>query len=531
MRILFLAAEVAPFVTVGGLSQVMYFLPRALKKRGHDVRVFTALYGSTERDVLEKRWTQDGEGMIMRIPAATAGAPRPEPKEGETAMEDVECGVVAYEGEDDDPDAVFLQNREYYEMRANVFGYADDHVRFALLSKGCLEWLRVLHEARKKGDKDAWWPDVIHCHDWHVGYFVDLARRDPRYRAILKDVTIVFTVHNFRYQGNGDLRYLPEGERDDGLEPLAALDDKRLQKQNALKRGLLYADAVTTVSPTHAIEVLTEEYAEGLLDTLTQIRGKLSGILNGIDTDEFDPDADPNIKRRYSKRWFSAARAANKKDLQRQFSLPTDPDATLMAYVGRLTEQKGLSLLVESVGRLMEERGGVQLVVMGGGEDRFRKELEDLRARFPDRVGLHLLPDFRLPRKIFAGADLMLIPSHFEPGGIVALEALRYGAVPLVRRTGGLNDSIEDLDPDSRKGNGFSFRGKTAWSMYGALVEALAAYRQHGLWSRLVENALGCDFSWDHVAKEYDDWYERVLQQHKRPAKRSDLLSFIKKTL
>lgn len=531
MRILFLTAEAAPFVTVGGLSQVMYYLPRALGKRGHDTRVFTPFYGSTNNGALEKRWKREGRAMILTVPVATAGVPRPAPKEGETPLADIECGVVGYAGKGDDPDAVFLQNREYYELRANVFGYADDHVRFALLSKGCLEWLLALHEAKKKGGRDIWWPDVVHCHDWHTGYFIDLARHDPRYREALKGVAVVYTVHNFRYQGNGDLRYLPEVERDNGTDPLAAFDDRRLQKQNALKRGLLHCDAVTTVSPTHAIEILTEEYAEGLLETLIQIRGKLSGILNGIDPDEFDPNSDPNIKRRYNRRWFAAAREANKKDLQRQFSLPIDPKIPLLGYVGRLAQQKGLDLLVESVGRLMEEREDAQLVIVGGGEDRFRKELEELRVRFPERIGLHLMPDFRLPRKVFSGADLTLIPSHFEPGGIVALEALRYGAVPLVRRTGGMNDSIEDFDPDTRKGNGFSFRNKNGWAMYAALIEALTVYRQRALWNRLVENALSCDFSWDHAAAEYDDWYGRVLQGRRTPGRRNDLFSMIKKTL
>jgi starch synthase len=532
MKILFLSAEAAPFVAVGGLSQVMYFLPRALKRKGHDARVFTAFYGSTDREALEKRWRPQGKPVDVRVSAASAGTPRPEPKEGEPSLQDVECAVTTYRpAEDDDVWATLLENREYFELRANVFGYADDHVRFAILSKGCLEWLRVLDEARKKGARDAWWPDVIHCHDWHTGYFVDLARRDPRYRQMLKDVSVVYTVHNFRYQGNGDLRYLPPEEMDDGEAPLAALDDPRLRKQNALKRGLLYADAVTTVSPTHALEVLTPEYAEGLLETVMKVRGKLSGILNGIDPEEFDPSGDPNIKRRYGRRWFAAAREANKKDLQRQFSLPIDPAKPLMGYIGRLDQQKGLDLLAESVGRLMEERGDAQLVVVGAGEDRFRTALEELRSRFPDRIGLYLLADFRLPRKVFAGADLVLVPSFFEPGGIVALEAMRYGAVPLVRRTGGLNDSVQDFDPGTREGTGFSFRSKSAWSMFAALVEALTVYRQRSLWQKVVENCLEQDFSWDHAAEEYEEWYGRALRERRRPSKRDDLLSLIRSKL
>lgn len=526
MRILFLAAEVAPFVTVGGLSQVMHFLPKALVKRGHSVRVFTPSYGAADSETVALHWKQVGKGVDLRVPAVTAGVSRLELKEAESPLADIDCEATAYDGMDAEPDVVFLRNREYYELRANVFGYADDHVRFALLSKACLEWLLVQRKARK--GEDAWWPDVVHCHDWHTGYFIDLARRDPRYRDALKNVAVVYTVHNFRYQGNGDMRYQPEADCDDGLEPLAALDDKRLQKQNALKRGLLYADAVTTVSPTHALEVLTEEYAEGLLGTLTAIRGKLSGILNGIDLETLDPATDPNIKRNFGRRWFVDARGANKAELQRQFYLPVEPKTPLLGYVGRLAQQKGLDLLVESVGHLMEERKNVQLVVVGGGEDRYRKELEELRARFPHRIGLHLLPDFTLPRKVFAGADMLLIPSHFEPGGIVAVEALRYGAVPVVRRTGGMNDSIVDFDPQTRRGNGFSFQQKNGWAMFACLVEALTVYRETSLWQRLVENALRSDFSWDHSAGEYEDWYERV-REVKAPGSVRDLLSSLMK--
>ena len=513
MKILYLAAEVAPFVKVGGLSQVMYYLPRALAKRGHDVRVFTPGYGSMDPAAVQKRRLKlQPETWSFAVPTAMEGQPQGE----DGPADDIHCTVRAYRPADKDAWIYFLENKEYYELRANVFGYADDHVRFALMSKACLEWLRAMREAVDNDEEGAWWPDVIHCHDWHSSYCIDLARRDKRYRDLLAGTTIVLTVHNFKYQANGDLRYVADEERDDGVKLLAPLNDKRLQKQNALKRGLKFADAVTTVSPTHAIEVLTPEYAEGLDDTLQEIRGKLSGILNGIDTDEFDPSEDPIIRQRYSKWRFVSAREANKKHLQREFSLPLDPDAFMLAYVGRLSSQKGLDLLTEALPQLLREREDVQFVAVGGGDDRYRASLEALKQEFPDQVGLYLMPDFRLPRKVFSGADVVLMPSLFEPGGIVALEALRYGAVPLVRRTGGLNDSIVEFDPETKEGNGFSFTQKSPWSLYGAIMTALATHRHRSLWERLVTNALDCDFSWDPVAKEYEAWYRSAMQERKR---------------
>ncbi len=508
MKILFISAEVAPFVSVGGLSQVMFFLSRALKKRGHDVRIFTPLYGVTKslegrklKTVAEKLQVGiDGDEKSFLV-----------------------CNVKYLRGDAKNADVYFLENKEYYELRANVFGYADDHIRFALLSKGCIEWL--LRE-KEKGE-DGWWPDVIHCHDWHASYFIDLVKKTDRYNKILGRIPLLLTVHNFKFQGNWDFKFAAKEHHDDGLSPLALLTSPELQKQNALKRGLLSADAITTVSPTHAIEVLTPEYSEGLLETLLAVRGKLSGILNGIDTDEFNPETDLSIKKRFSKKTFVKLRPFNKAELQREFSLPIKPNSCLLAYVGRLTAQKGLDLLIEVLPHLLDAQLELQFIFLGGGDEAFKIQLTQLRDKFPEHVSLHLLPDFLMPRKIFAGADIILMPSIFEPGGIVALEALRYGAVPLVRKTGGLKDIISDFDPAKAKGNGFSFNKKNAWDLYGAIVGAWTIYKQKSLWLKLVENCLDEDFSWDHVAREYENWYLRNIHNKGGGNKLSSILKSI----
>ncbi|KPJ85476.1 hypothetical protein AMJ57_03010 [Parcubacteria bacterium SG8_24] len=507
-KILFVSAEVAPYVTVGGLSQVMYYLSRALNKRGDDVRIFTPKYGVTKLKTSSGRpYKLKREFMGLAVPV---NGPR---------SEKLICNVLKLAPRGNDATIYFLENREYYELRANVFGYKDDHTRFALLAKGCLEWLRTQREKIKSGKKDIWWPDVIHCHDWHTAYLVEMARKDRRYRTLLKDVPVVLTVHNFKYQGVKDFRYLREEEKDDGSSPLEPLKSDKLRDQNALLRGLLCADAITTVSPTHALEVLTPEYSEGLLDVLTRVRGKLSGILNGLDLDEFDPAADPIIKKQYTSASFESARVINKKDLQREFGLPQDPEAAVMAFVGRLTSQKGIELIIDAMPHLLEEREDVQLIVLGGGDERFRKGLDELRSRFPDNVGLFLHADFKLPRKIFAGADIILMPSMFEPGGIVALESLRFGAIPIVRRTGGLSDIIEDFNPVTLEGNGFSFQEKSPWSLYGVIIESLTLHSQPQVWRRLVRNAIRSVVTWDDAAAEYDDWYDRTIRERVRVLK------------
>lgn len=506
MKILFLTAELAPYVSVGGLSQVMYFLPHALKKRGNDVRIFTPKYGAMDaNEQIKKKWKMEMimEGLSVPIQSDTTS------KQKDTA-DQIICNVKLHHENKKNPFVYFLENREYYELRANVFGYSDDHIRFALLSKGCLEWLYRAHQE----NKDAWWPDIIQCNDWHTCYFIQMAKQDFKYKKLFAKTPIILTVHNFSFQGNYDFRYAKEAEKDTGLTPLVSLLSPKLQSQNALLRGIQNADAVNTVSPTHAIEILTKEYAEGLEGELLKARGKLIGILNGLDTKEFNPARDPIIKIQYTKRTFPQARRENKMQLQSLFSLKIDPDIALLAITGRLAQQKGWDILLEMLPRLFEHRNDVQLIVLGGGS--YREKVQKLYDAHPDKIGIHLSSDFRLPRKIFAGADMILIPSLFEPGGIVALEALRYGSVPIVRRTGGLNDIIQDFNAKNGKGNGFSFVKRDPWALFAAIIEALTIFHQPTLWRKLVYNCLEADFSWDHAAKDYERWYTRIIEEKKR---------------
>ncbi len=492
MKILFVTAEVGPYVSVGGLSQVSFFLPNSLQKLGDDVRIFTPKFGAMDFTAKkQKSWDLKMEVEGLKVPIKDI-----------PGDDSLVCNIKSYQ-EKGKVKTYFLENREYYELRANVFGYKDDHLRFALMSKGCLEWLLIQYE------NNGWWPDVIHCNDWHASYLVELARKSPRYKKILVNVKIVLTVHNFVFQGNFDYKYCEENERDYGLEPLANLYDPRLQKQNALLRGILYADQISTVSPTHAKEVLTEEYGEGLHKILLKKKHQLIGILNGLDTETFNPAKDPMLKANFDESNFLIARETNKKAVQNFFDLPVSKDSFLLAYVGRLTQQKGLTTIVGVLPHLLSEYPNVQIVFLGGGDDAYRQQLSILKDKFPNQIGLHLLPDFKLPRKVFGGADALLLPSMFEPGGIVALEALRYGSVPIVRKTGGLSDIIKDFNPEGA-GNGFSFTGRNAWSLYGAIVTAMTTFAHKDLWNALTLNCLRSDFSWDFAAKEYQKWYERV---------------------
>ena len=535
MKILFVAAEVAPFSSIGGLSQVMYFLPRALMKLGHDVRIFTPKYASIDGSSGLLPANPKLLKSLKSLKIETEGLSVPA---GNNTF--LVCNVKSIRLTPKDPLVYFLENREYYELRANVYQYADDHVRFALLSKGCLEWL-LLQKVSKvpevpkvskavvtatsdqafdtsdtfgtfgTSSGNHWFPDLIHCNDWHTGYLLDMARWDKRYQSVFAKTSLVYTVHNFRHQGNGEFRYLPPEKRDIGREPLPDLLSPKLIESNALVRGIINADMVNTVSKSHAEEVLTREYGEGIDDILREQRKKLTGILNGLDTKELNPAEDPKIKFHYSWQTLSR-RTENKLVLQREFSLPKNPTMPVFALSGRMDAQKGIDLVMEALPRLLANYQ-FQLVVLGGGAENYRQFFQNLAVSHPDRIGVHLLPNFSLPRKIFAGADVMLMPSKFEPGGIVAMEAMRYGAVPLVRRTGGLGDIITDFDPGTGIGNGLSFREFDPWALYGAMVEALTIYKDWDCWKRLVVNCMRSDYSWDYVAREYDELYRSLLSK------------------
>lgn len=486
------ASEVAPYSTVGGLSQVVYFLANSLIKLGHDVRVFSAKYGKIQPKKPFKRVLRH-----LKVPTGYQGKAYPR---------ELTCNVVT--NRIGPLKVYFLENREYFELRSNVYEYSDDNIRFFLLSRGCLEWLK------SQRSKKLWLPQIIHIHDWHTGYLAEDLRTNQCYRRKFYRLPILFTVHNFHMQGKINFQLLPKKQQDTGQGNLKHFFDDKLIQQNSLLRGIIYADWVNTVSETHAREILTQGYDEGLEKTLNRYRGKLSGILNGIDTKEFNPLTDPLIKQNYSRKSLYL-RKKNKADLQLKFGLPVNERIPILAYSGRLSKQKGIDLLLECLPKLAAEFN-FQCIILGKENLTYGQELQKLKDKYPDRISLHLYPDFKLPRKIFAGADMMLLPSLFEPCGIVAIEALRYGAVPIVRRTGGLSDIVTDFVPETMTGNGFVFKKPSSWALFAAVVRGIQLYHVPYVWRKLIENAMAGNFSWDKAAVEYENLYKRVLKLRRK---------------
>lgn len=486
-NIFFVSAEVAPFAAAGGLGQVSYFFPRALKKAGADVSIFMPKYGIID----EKKFHIEPYISNLRIPTGSD-----EPK-------DLICNIKVRWGNSREPTVYFLENMEYFEQRANVYGYTDDHIRFALLSKGALEFI-------KTGKVD---PTILHCNDWHTGYCINYFHTEYQKLSLFRGISSVFTIHNLKSQGTFDFRFATPTDFDDGKSPVAPFFSEALRKQNPMKRGILYADLVNTVSENYVSEMMTSEYGEGLQELVKEVRVKVFGILNGLDYVDFDPSEDHVIKQRFS--WKTLMnRLEDKKDLQKKFNLTQDLSAPIISYVGRLADQKGLDLIREVVPNLLLEHN-VQFIILGTGDQKYREFFSKLEKEFPGRVGTHLMHNAILPRKIFAGSDLLILPSRFEPAGIVVIEAMRYGTVPIVRCTGGLADIVTDFNPELGVGNGFSFSQFHELSFYGAIVRALQVYRNKKTWNALVKKVMKENFSWDHSAQGYLALYNRAIEFRK----------------
>jgi len=486
LKILMVGAEVSPYANVGGYARVLAYLSKSLITLGHDVRVFMPKFGSIDETKYPLKILKKGLNV---------------PTDFIDGVESLTCNVKFYHITGEAP-VYFLENMEYYEKRANVYGYSDDPLRWALLSRGVLEFLR----------QSDWIPDVIQLNDWHTGlapnYLKTVYKEDP----ILSKIASVFTIHNLKFQGMFDHRNVSEMDFDDGHSPIEPLFSPRLSRLNFMRRGIIYADLVNTVSDTYAHEILTSEYGEGLDKLLLEMRGKLFGVVNGIDYEEFDPATDQYIDSNYDVNSIED-RTVNKIALQKEFGLPQDADIPILAFVGRLDSQKGIDLIFDITYPLMRDFN-IQLVQVGGGDLSYIESFKKLQETFPKQVAVHTLPNFTLPRLVFAGADIGLFPSKFEPCGLVQMEYQRYGAIPVVRATGGLADTVVNFDPKTDTGTGFVFNDFDKWAFFAQVVRAIETYNHPKTWKILQKNAMKADFSWEGSAEKYVKLFNRALKFH-----------------
>lgn len=494
LKILFVASEAAPFVKVGGLGEIMHSLPNALRELGYDARVMLPRYAHI-----------DSNKYPMELESAELQVVSPQNDPHGILMSNIlkhkaQDGTVTY----------FLENMEYYEKRANVYGYNDDPIRWVLLSKMTLEFLR----------KSSWVPDLVVVCDWQGGFLVNYLHTEYKNDPILSKITSLFSIHNLRFQGIFDPKFANEMDFDAGQQVIPELPDEKIMKLNGMRRGIMYADVINTVSPTYAKEILSQEFGEGLDKLLNERKGNLFGVLNGIDIESFNPETDPELAERYSVKTIDR-RIENKTVLQRQFGISINKGKFVIGVVGRIDEQKGFDLLIQMIDQAITNLN-FQLIIVGEGNPNYRVFFEDLKKKYPDDIGTHFAFDSRLARLIFGGADAVLIPSKFEPCGLVQMEAMRYGCVPIVRKVGGLADSVKDFDPGSENGTGFVFEKYDPFSLTIALVRAHETYRQKKLWRKIMKNAMSQDFSWTRSAKEYAKLFEMAARLHKNKLSETD---------
>ena len=476
--ILMVASEGLPFIKTGGLADVIGSLPEALTELGHEVKVVMPLYKKIADKYMDELYFCCEYTVSINYQ---------------------EVPVRIYSKMVGDVCFFFVQHQGYFE-RDTLYGYEDDGERFAYFQKAVIEMLNQLN----------YWPNIMHCHDWHTGMIPCMVKEthshDPRYRAI----RFVYTIHNLAFQGNFGPEMLDSCL---GL-PYYLLDNGNVRFDGGIsfmKSAILYSDKITTVSPTYSQEILTPQYGEHLEAVLNMRKYDLWGIVNGIDTTNWNPATDPEIPYHFDKVNIKAGKALDKQALQKEVGLEVNPDVMLVGCVSRLTWQKGFYLMMEQLQALAN--APIQLAILGSGETEIEGAFRELENQNKGKIAFYKGYNESLAHRIYASCDMFLMPSLFEPCGLSQLCSLRYGTLPLVRETGGLKDTVNPYNEYDKSGNGFSFAAYNANDLMHTLYYATDVYyNRKEDWDTLQTNALNTDVSWQNSAKTYSLLYDEVMR-------------------
>ncbi|GKZ02546.1 glycogen synthase GlgA [Paraclostridium bifermentans] len=482
MRVLFVTAECWPFVKTGGLGDVSYALPKALKREGVDIRVIMPKYVNIPKYLKDQMKTV----AVFNV---------------NVAWRNQYCGLM--ELELDGVKFYFIDNEFYFKRDgeyAYLYGYDDDVERFTFFSNAVLESLKRID----------FFPDVINLNDWHTGmiplFLKENYSQDERY----SEIKTIYTIHNLQYQGVfsnkniEDVLSIPRHYLDDGhIEYYGGI--------NFMKSGIVYSDKVSTVSPTYANEIQTKFYGESLDGLIKSNSHKLKGIVNGIDYEINNPETDKNIVCNYNINSIGD-KVKNKLELQKILGLEVNPDIPMIGIVSRLVSQKGLDLISYMMPEIVGEN--LQLVVLGTGEEQYQSMLNYYLGKYPNKVAAILTFDAALAQQIYASSDMFLMPSLFEPCGIGQMIAMRYGSIPIVRETGGLKDTVKPFNKYTGEGNGFSFANYNAHEMFYCIKSAIDIYKNDKKsWFKIVKSAMSTDSSWAKSANEYIKTYNEIVWQ------------------
>ena len=478
-KILFVASEGVPFIKTGGLADVVGSLPKCIDKEYYDVRVLIPKYTCMKQEWKDKLVYKNHFYMDFHWRNVYVGI-----------LEAQVDGITYY----------FIDNEGYF---GGFRPYGDDVLyeieKFAFFSKAALSALPVI------GFK----PDLIHCHDWQTGLVPVYLKERFQNGDFFKGIKTVMTIHNLKFQGKWNVKDVREIT---GLSDYFFTPDKLecYKDANLLKGGLVYADAITTVSETYAQEIKTDFYGEGLNGLLNARCKDLRGIVNGIDYDAFNPETDPYIIRNYNAVDFRKEKGKNKRALQEELGLEVDEKRFMIGIVSRLTDQKGFDLIAYVMDELCQD--AVQIVVLGTGEEQYENMFRHFDWKYGNKVSANIYYSEEKSHRIYASCDAFLMPSLFEPCGLSQLMALRYGTVPIVRETGGLKDTVEPYNEYESTGTGFSFTNYNAHEMLATIRYAERIYYDKKReWNKIVDRAMAADFSWDVSAKKYQEMYDWLI--------------------
>ncbi len=475
MKILFVASEAFPFVKTGGLGDVAYALPKALKAMGHDVRVVIPKYSH-----IHEEYQKDLKFI----------------KSGTVAMNWRRQYAGLFEAKYEGLSYYFIDNESFFK-RDGYYGYFDDGERFAFYAKAVLDMVC----------QNQFVPDVLHINDWHTAPIAMLVKDKMYSQSNIKNIKTVFTIHNLKYQGIFPLNMLCDFY---GIDGDYYLNSERLEFNgniNFMKMGIVYADIVTTVSKTYAEEIKYPYYGEGLEGIIAT--RDVKGIVNGIDYKVYDPAKDEDIFENYSVKTAVEGKRKNKKILQGLLRLKNDPDLPLVAMVTRLVKNKGLDLVLAVAEEIIAS--GAQLIVLGTGDAKYEDEFKRLDGYYPEMISANIYFDLKMATRIYSSSDIFLMPSLVEPCGIGQLIAMRYGSIPVVRQTGGLMDTVDPYNQFEDTGNGFGFMNSNAHEMLFKLKDALELYRDKPKWENMIKRAMTTDLSWNYSAKQYSKLYKSLL--------------------
>jgi starch synthase len=479
MHIVFAASECSPWAKTGGLADVVSGLPRTLAKMGHKVAVFLPYYRQVAK-------------LAPDAPVVLSSITIPFPYYNRFVR-------ILDGGHANGVQTYFVDAPELFD-REDFYGtpsgdYGDNAERFGLLSRAVIEATKILGV-----------PDVYHVHDWQAAMVAVLMRSTYYFDPVLRHVPAVLTIHNAGYQG-----WFPPKTIETLLLPWDMFTFEKLEQNdtlNFLKGGIVYADAITTVSRKYAEEIQTPEYGNGLESAIRQRKGDLFGILNGVDYDEWNPATDRFIAAHYSLEKLAGKKEC-RRDLLHAFGLTgVSDDTAVIGVVSRFATQKGFDFIVAIMDKLVQE--DMVLLMLGNGEEYYERLLTEMAARYPNKVRVQVKFDNVMAHKIEAGSDMFLMPSRYEPGGLNQIYSLKYGTIPIVRATGGLDDTIDEQPAGG--GDGFKFWGYDSGALFDAIHRALGTFRNKEEWMQMIKRGMSQDFSWDKSAQEYIRVYERVVQ-------------------